>query len=93
MDIQTIEEAVNKSDLGEDCQGNRLYLEVTSEMIDWLVAEVNQWQSNFYGRCEIQLDRFHKDGMTVAARRCVELANDCTAGHEAVAAITREFKL
>ena len=93
MDIQTIEEAVSKSDLGEDCQGNRLYLEVTSEMIDWLVAEVNQWQTKFHDRCEIQLDGFYKHGATSAARRCVELANDCAAGHEAVAAIEREFKL
>lgn len=93
MDIQAIKEVMNKSDLGEDCQGNRLYLEVTSDMVDWLVAEVNKWQTKFHDRCGAQLDEFHKHGALKSAKRCVELANDCAAGHEAVAAIEREFKL
>lgn len=41
MDIKIIEKAIEDSDLGEDCQGNRVYLEVNSYMVDWLASEVN----------------------------------------------------
>lgn len=93
MNLETIEKVIKSGSLGEDCQGNRLYLEVTSEMIDWLIVEINQWRTKFHDRCEIQLDEFRKDGMTDAAERCVELSNDCTTVYEATAAIEREFKL
>ena len=78
MNLELIEKAIADSDLGEDCLGNRLYLDVNSEMVDWLIAELTE---------------FDKVGMLDAAKRCIELANDCAAGYEVVAAIEREFKL
>lgn len=58
-----------------------------------LIAEIKRWRMEFYNRCDIQPNKLRKDGMTVAAKRCIELANDCAAGYEVVAAIEREFKL
>ena len=86
MNFKLIKKAIADSALGEDCLGNRLYLDVNSEMVNWLVEEVALWRA-------ARQDEFYMYGMHKAAKRCVELANDCAAGHEAVAAITREFKL
>jgi len=83
-----------RSDLGEDCQGSRIYLEVSSDMVDWLIAELKDipeliaeitcWKERYEDQ--------HKKAAKIADR-CVELANDCATGHEVVEAIEREFKL
>lgn len=44
MNLELIEKAIVDSDLGEDCLGNRLYLDVNSEMVDWMLAEIKKLQ-------------------------------------------------
>ena len=51
MNLELIEKAIVDSDLGEDCLGNRLYLDVNSEMVDWMLAEIKKI-ANRTARCK-----------------------------------------
>lgn len=44
MNLEIIEKVIVDSALGEDCLGNRLYLNVNSEMVDWMLAEIKRLQ-------------------------------------------------
>jgi len=50
-------------------------------VIDWLIREVETWQEKFHDRCDIQLDECRKDGMTEAAMRCAEIAENTFNAH------------
>ena len=59
-----------REQLGSDDMHNTPFLDAAHKILE----ELEQWQRNFHERCDVQLDEFRKRGMTEAAERCIEIA-------------------